>query len=114
MPNKKAEQPLLDQGFRITKRNFTCRMGEIDLIAEKSNLLIFVEVRCRNNQHYGSGAESVTYHKQRKIIKTANYYLQINANKQNMQCRFDVIDITHQDKKPKIVWIADAFQVSIF
>jgi putative endonuclease len=80
-------------------------MGEIDLIMTDENCLIFVEVRLRTNPNYGSGAESVTLTKQRKIIRTAQFYL-LNHAIGNRDCRFDVISIDD-----KIDWIQGAFSL---
>jgi putative endonuclease len=80
-------------------------MGEIDLIMTDENCLIFVEVRLRTNPNYGSGAESVTLTKQRKIIRTTQFYL-LNHAIGNRDCRFDVISIDD-----KIDWIQGAFSL---
>jgi putative endonuclease len=70
---------------------------------EKKDLLVFVEVRLRQNSDYGSGADSVTYSKQTKIINTAKRYLQTSGHKWKSY-RFDVVSIGKQ-----IDWIPGAF-----
>lgn len=125
-----AEKYLKKQGLKPIKRNYRCKMGEIDLIMSDGNDIVFVEVRIRSNKNYASGAESVTLSKQRKIIKTANLYLQNNPEKYNNGSRFDVISISLEsnleknlernlerngisgDKNPIIDWIANAFEVT--
>ena len=97
---------LSGQGLVLLERNFSCKLGEIDLIMRDNQTLIFVEVRLRHNPHFGSGAETVTIYKQRKIIKTAQYYLQTHANVENLDCRFDVISIANE-----IDWITNAFNL---
>ncbi|MFT4798236.1 MAG: putative endonuclease [Candidatus Azotimanducaceae bacterium] len=103
-----AEQAALDylesNGLQCIDRNFSCKMGEIDLIMIDHSTLVFVEVRLRNNPHHGSGADSVTRTKMRKIIRTAEFYLTRNPIPENLDCRFDVISM---DKK--IDWIKSAF-----
>ena len=98
-----AEGYLVKEGFHTVDRNYAWRAGEIDLIMEKKNLLIFVEVRLRLNAGYGSGAESVTLSKQKKIINTAKRYLQTSGH-QWESYRFDVISIGKQ-----VDWIPGAF-----
>lgn len=83
--------------YRILERNFRCRMGEIDIIAEKNGYIIFVEVKYRKTDSSGSPAEAVNYYKQRHIRNSALYYLQAHNKTENTACRFDVIDIL--DKK---------------
>ena len=64
------------QGLKFVTRNFNCRFGEIDLIMMDGNTLVFVEVRKRKNRRFGGAAGSVTLAKQRRIINTAQCYLQ--------------------------------------
>lgn len=77
--------------------NFFCKFGEIDIIASKDDILVFVEVKARKNIIYGYPRESVTTSKQRKIIKTARYYI-MKKKYENVQCRFDIIEIIYEDK----------------
>ena len=100
---------LQEQGYRLIQRNFTCKAGEIDLIMQKDDILVFVEVRSRTGTQYGEPSESVNRKKQDKIRKTAQYYLYCNPYLDKYYCRFDVISIVWQDGKAKVEWIADAF-----
>ena len=92
------------EGLRLITQNFSCRMGEIDLIMQDRNSLVFVEVRYRGNKQFGGAAASVTKSKLRKIIRTALFYQQRYAPKSNM--RFDVIAIESDND---IQWIPSAF-----
>ena len=83
---------LLNKGYRILERNFSSRYGEIDIIAEHDNYIIFVEVKLRKSINNGYPKEAVNKSKQRKIILTAQEYI-IKKNIQNMDFRFDVIEI---------------------
>ena len=65
-------------GYKIVARNFRCRQGEIDIIARKSEELVFVEVKARTNLSYGSPAEAVDFAKQKHMEKVAKYYLYKN------------------------------------
>ena len=81
-------------GYKIVERNFACKFGEIDIIAEKDEYLVFVEVKMRRTEAYGGGAAAVTKSKQQKIKKTAMLYLM----QKNIEppVRFDVA-VVHSD-----------------
>ena len=74
-----AALELVGQGYHILERNFRCRHGEIDLVAEDEQDLIFVEVKTRRGTSYGRPEEAVTLHKQRKLVEVATYYLDLHA-----------------------------------
>uniref|UniRef100_UPI00257D23D3 YraN family protein n=1 Tax=Thalassolituus sp. UBA2009 TaxID=1947658 RepID=UPI00257D23D3 len=86
-----AEHFLKRQGLKAVSRNYTIRGGEIDLIMRHGNVLVFVEVRYRANHIHGSGAESITHHKQQRLLKTAQHYLQKHYGAAPPDCRFDVM-----------------------
>ena len=88
---KQAEKFLTQRGFSVLQRNYHSRYGEIDLIMENAEFLIFVEVKLRKNSRFGTPAEAVTVKKQERLRKTALLYLQTHATKK--QPRFDVIEI---------------------
>lgn len=107
----KAAQFLKRKGYRILERNFSCRMGEIDIIAQKKECIVFVEVKLRKNSDFAYAKEFVTQSKQQRIINSAMLWL---SNKDcDLQARFDVIEIyAPQGEKtflPKINHIEDAF-----
>lgn len=109
-----ACQFLENKGFTLLERNYHCRFGEIDLIMQQDNNIVFVEVRYRRNNNFGSGAESVTFNKQSKLIKTASAYLQQHAKLSKYPARFDVISITgsietNNINNIDINWIENAF-----
>ena len=95
---------LESQGMTLITQNFSCRMGEIDLIMQDKSSLVFIEVRFRANKQFGGAAASVTKSKQRKIVNTALLYQQRYAPKSNM--RFDVVAI---ERNNDIQWIPNAF-----
>lgn len=97
---------LRKQGLKLVARNFRCKLGEIDLIMQDNNELVFVEVRCRKNNNFGTSAESVTYSKQKKLLRAAEYYLS-QLHDANKLCRFDVIAITSESNT--LEWIKNAF-----
>ena len=91
-----AEEYLKNKRYKIINTNFLCKFGEIDIIATKDNVLIFIEVKARKNTKYGYPREAVTKSKQRKIIKTAEYFVMKNKYYET-QCRFDVLEIIIED-----------------
>jgi len=73
-----AAEKLTGRGYRILERNFRCRYGEIDQIAEDGQDLVFVEVKTRRGYAYGLPEEAVTSRKQQKIVQVASYYLDLH------------------------------------
>jgi len=98
---------LQKQGLRLLARNYRSRSGEIDLVMQQTDTLVFVEVRYRQSSHFGSALESVTLAKQRKLFSTASRFLQERAL--DAPCRFDVVGISGR-LPTQIEWIQDAFQ----
>ncbi|MGN0405406.1 MAG: YraN family protein [Bariatricus sp.] len=99
-----AGEFLTRQGYRILQYNFRCHSGEIDIIAEKGCELVFCEVKYRSGACLAAPLEAVHPRKQRRISKTALYYLTITGQTER-SCRFDVIGITDQE----VTWIKNAF-----
>jgi len=107
---KLARRYLEQQGLRFEQANFRCRRGEIDLIMRDNDTLVFVEVRYRNNSRYGSAAETVDRHKQRKLVTTALFYLQSRPQLARLASRFDVIAINGDGDSSHIDWHPNAIQ----
>ncbi|MCZ6804557.1 MAG: YraN family protein [Proteobacteria bacterium] len=105
-----AANYLTRQGLKLIVRNFHCRFGEIDLIGLDREVLVFTEVRYRQNEYHMAVVETIDRHKQRKLVKTSEYYLIKNKTYQSYYCRYDVIAITGGLDKPTIEWIKNAFQ----
>lgn len=80
------------QNCEIIARNFSCRQGEIDIIAKDKDEIVFLEVKTRNSDLYGKAVEAVDNIKQKHIWNAARYYLYIN-NLMNAFIRFDVIEV---------------------
>ena len=83
---------LTKKGYNLIERNYHSRFGEIDIIAQKDNSLIFVEVKARTNQKYGLPAQSITQQKKKHIRKTIEYYL-LCKKIRNVLIQIDVIEI---------------------
>lgn len=90
---QKACGYLSDHGYVILTTNYTCPIGEIDIIALEQNILVFIEVKYRKTDAYGYAAEAVTPKKQHTIRKTAAYYLTEKIHSVDADCRFDVVCI---------------------
>lgn len=89
---KLAADYLKERGYKIIQRNFRCREGEIDIIAEKGDCLVFVEVRTKKNTAFGTPEESVTLSKREKLVSLANAYLQA-YDKPPLAWRIDVVAV---------------------
>ncbi len=83
---------LVLHGYVILARNFHSRFGEIDIVARKKNCVVFVEVKARGENTFATPAAYVDAFKQKKIIKTAQYYILYN-NLGELEMRFDVIEV---------------------
>ena len=93
-----AVQLLQQHQFDLLARNYHCRFGEIDIIAQQRQLIIFVEVRYRQDHGYGNAAESITMNKRRKITTTAEHFICHDLDP-GCRCdfRFDVITLSSLD-----------------
>ncbi|MGE5473118.1 MAG: YraN family protein [Ignavibacteriales bacterium] len=99
---KKARKYLVDNGYTILKNNFTCKLGEIDIIAEKEEYIIFIEVKTRTNVNYGFPIESISFKKRKSIIKSAKVFL-LQKKLTDSAVRFDVIEVlTGSEKESSI------------
>jgi putative endonuclease len=81
-----------DQGYQIIFRNFYSKYGELDIVAKKNHLLVFVEVKTRTQDYYGTPAEAVDVRKRKHMTYAANFFIQ-RFGFQHVDMRFDVIEI---------------------
>jgi putative endonuclease len=96
-------------GLRVLARNWRCRHGEIDLVAEEGATLVFAEVRFRRDERYGGAAESVTAAKQARLVAAARFYLlRQPETRSERPCRFDVL-LLDSLEAGSIKWIRNAF-----
>jgi len=100
------------QGYKIRDRNFTCRYGELDVVAEKGELLCFVEVRMRSTGTWGDPARTVVFAKQRKVVKAALHYLR-SYPAPDRAIRFDVISVTGRGETARLEHIPGAFDAGM-
>lgn len=107
-----AAEYLQQNGYRIAARNWRCRSGELDIVAENDELLVFIEVRSRTNTGtFGTGQESIDIRKQRKVRETAQVYMYAKKTNESIPVRFDVIcAVFHPDGTlDKLDYIRNAF-----
>ena len=100
-----CEEHLRRAGLRVLARNWRCRHGEIDLVAEEGSTLVFAEVRYRRSRRHGGAAESITAAKQARLLAAARLYL---MRRPEAACRFDVL-LLDALEPGRIEWIRDAF-----
>ena len=88
----RAVEYLKNNGYRIVKRNFKNKLGEIDVIAYDKDILVFVEVKTRSSDMFGLPREAVNLQKQRKIRLVATSYIKAYKLFDKI-CRFDVVEV---------------------
>ena len=111
---KFAAKYLRRHGYRILVRRFKTRAGEIDIVCRHGEWLVFVEVKTRKNDDYGTPSEAVTKEKQNHMSRTALDYLRL-LNHPRIRFRFDIVEVILQDgvRKPAdIRLIQNAFDLS--
>lgn len=107
---EKAVSFLKSQGYEILERNFTTPLGELDIIAQHKNYLVFLEVKYRKSDFGGLPQEAVTRRKQRRLARAALIYLKSKGYQQPPNIRFDVLAVSGRE----LEIIPDAFKVSDF
>lgn len=104
-----AAERLRREGYVILERNYRCPAGEIDLIAREENVLVFVEVRTRGSDGFGSPLESVDFSKQRRLREAARAYLR-DRRPAYQDVRFDVVGIVLKEgEEARIEIVPHAF-----
>ena len=111
LAEKQALEYLKRKGLKLTDRNYACPTGELDLIMQDGETLVFIEVRYRSSILYGTALESIDWTKQQRICKTASHYLQQKGLTDKCPCRFDIITAqpAAAAERPEFEWIRDAF-----
>lgn len=104
-----AARYLTYKGYQILETRYRCRWGEIDLIAQKEDLIIFAEVKYRSQLSYGRPALAVDAAKQQRIRRTALFYLR-QSRKMDLSYRFDVIELWQENGKYKVHHYRNAFE----
>ncbi len=105
-----AAQKLESIGYHIHERNWRCSIGELDIVAEKNGVLVFVEVRTRHGDKFGTPEESIDQRKQTKLQQVSETYLEEHGL-EDREWRIDVvaIDIGKNNEVVRLTVIEDAF-----
>jgi len=103
-----AAEFLKSLGYKIVHRNYYSQYGEIDIIAQVNNLLVFLEVKTRTS-NLNSALSSVSFAKQLKLSKTASFFLSQNHQYEDHFTRFDLIVVLKKPNSTKIQHYKDAF-----
>ena len=103
---------LSEEGYRILDRNYRCIVGEIDIVAEEGETLVFAEVKSRRSFAYGAPQLAVSREKQKKMSKVALHYL-AEKHQRHRTARFDVVAVNLQTTESRIELIRNAFDLSL-
>ncbi len=101
---------LQQQGLILITRNFRSRSGEIDLIMRQQDTIVFVEVRFRKAGALVDGTQSISYQKQTRLIRTAQYYLQKERIGDMVPARIDVVSVTNSNNSYQFEWLINAIE----
>ncbi|MEG2353266.1 MAG: YraN family protein [Clostridium sp.] len=106
-----AESHLKCLGYTILHKNFTCSLGEIDIVCRKDNIICFVEVKSRFSNTFGHPCEAINYKKRIQLLKLSKYYIH-KFNLRNFNYRFDALEVSFDMNysTPIINFITDAFR----
>ncbi len=97
------------RGVHILVANYICAAGEIDLIGQEREAILFIEVKTRRSAAFGPPQLAVHHRKQRQIVRAAQWFL-AERRTPEVACRFDVVAVTFlNDEPPRIQWVRDAF-----
>ena len=111
-----AAEVLQSAGLTILARRYSCRLGEIDLIAADGDTLVFVEVRFRSNADFGTAAATVTPAKRRRIMQTARHFIMRHAELAENPMRIEIVAIQNSPGSPRsapeVQWIRAAFDAN--
>ncbi|MBU8897081.1 YraN family protein [Corallococcus sp. H22C18031201] len=100
------------RGWRVRARNWTCRYGELDVVAERDEFVCFVEVRMRSSTVCGEPVDTVSFAKQRRVVKAAMHYL-FQYDVRERMVRFDVISVVGRGAHATVEHIPGAFDAGM-
>lgn len=100
------------QGYRVCARNYACRLGELDVVAERGDTVCFVEVRMRSTAVWGDPSHTVSFAKQRKVVKAAMHYLLAHGVRDRV-LRFDVISVVGRGERATVEHLPGAFDAGM-
>jgi putative endonuclease len=99
-------------GYRVRARNYACRWGEIDVVAERDDVVCFVEVRMRSSAVWGDPSATVSYAKQRRVVRAALHYLHHHPLGERM-ARFDVVAVVGRGSRATLEHLPGAFDAGM-
>jgi len=112
---------LCDAGLELVTRNYSCRVGELDLVMRERDVIVFTEVRYRGTTRFSSAAATITPMKQQRIVRTAEYFVLHHREFQDSALRFDVVAIDQAGastdrncSNSHIQWLRDAFRPGFY
>ena len=111
LAEEKAQEFLRSNGYKILRRNYKTKLGEIDIIAKDKDTLCFVEVKCRSSERFGTGFEALNSRKQNQISKAALIYLKENKLL-DRKARFDVVSLDNSAAGEKVSLVKNAFELN--
>ena len=100
------------RGYRVRERNYSCRHGELDVVAEHGDTVCFVEVRMRSTAVWGDPAHTVSFAKQRRVVKSALHYL-LTQRLRDRMIRFDVISVVGRGERATVEHLPGAFDAGM-
>jgi putative endonuclease len=103
---------LESRGYRVRARNYACRHGELDVVAEHEDIVCFVEVRMRSTAVWGDPSHTVSFAKQRKVVKAALHYL-LTQRLRDRMIRFDVISVVGRGERATVEHLPGAFDAGM-
>jgi putative endonuclease len=106
-----AVRHLRKNGYKIIETNYRTRLGEIDIIAQDQDTIVFAEVKTRRSVQFGNPKQAVTIRKQKKISMVALYYLKATGQSA-ARARFDVVGVISNRDKPQVEIIKNAFELA--
>lgn len=106
-----AERHLLAHGYAMRHKNWRSGRGELDIVAEREGMIVFVEVRARTSHAFGAPEETLTSRKKAKLMETAQVYLH-EFNLEDAHCRMDVIaiDLDHRLCEARLAHFTSALE----
>ena len=100
---------LARSGYRVVARNWRCPAGEVDIVADHGDTLVFVEVKSRDGHSLGSGAEAVGKTKRARLVRAAARYLS-QTGQWSRPCRFDVVSVVRREGQFSAELLENAFE----
>ena len=106
-----AVRHLKKEGYKIIETNYRTKLGEIDIIAQDKDTIVFAEVKTRRSVQFGNPKQAVTIQKQKKISMVALCYLKATGQSA-ARARFDVVGVISNRDKPRVEIIKNAFELA--